>query len=92
MDVSSPLRSVIVAIGVTQSAVAARANVPEKTASRIISGVTKDPRITTLVKLASAFNVTVGWLLGEHTAPFTNAETAALARAIEILRMRIHAP
>jgi SOS-response transcriptional repressor LexA len=89
MDLSNRLRSAIVAMGLTQSAIAARARVPEDTLSRIITGETKDPRITTLVKLASVLNVTVGWLLGENTAPLTNAESEVLARAMEILEGRI---
>lgn len=83
------LRSAIVAMGLTQQAAAKRANVPEETLSRIVTGETKDPRIMTVVKLAAALNVTVGWLLGEKTAPFTNAESEALARAFEILEGRI---
>jgi SOS-response transcriptional repressor LexA len=76
-------------MGLTQSAAAKRANVPEETLSRIITGETKDPRIMTVVKLAAELNVTVGWLLGENTAPLTNAEAEVLARAMEIIEGRM---
>lgn len=89
MDLPSRLRAAIVAKGLTQSALAMRANVPEETLSRIMSGGTKYPRIDTVLKLASVLNVTVGWLVDEHTAPFTQAESEVLARAMEILQSRI---
>jgi SOS-response transcriptional repressor LexA len=91
IDLAGRLRSAIVAMGLSQSTAAMRAKVPEETLSRIITGNTKDPRIMTVLKLASVLNVTVGWLLGEKTAPFTNAESEVLARAMEILEGRIRA-
>src|SRR5689334_19672855 len=89
VDLSARLRTAIAALGYTQSWVALRANVPEETISRLVTGDTKNPQIGTLMKIAPVLGVTVGWLLGEATAPFTSAEAEVLARAIEILRGRI---
>jgi SOS-response transcriptional repressor LexA len=89
VDLSSRLRAAIAALGYTQSWVAVRSNVPEETISRIVTGDTKNPQVGTLLKIAPVLGVTVGWLLGERTAPLTSAEATIIARAIEILKTRI---
>jgi transcriptional regulator with XRE-family HTH domain len=89
MDLAARLRSAIEAIGQTQSWVAARSNVPEETISRIVTRETKNPQVGTLMKLAPVLGVTVGWLLGEKNAAFSDDEARTLARAIDILRGRL---
>jgi SOS-response transcriptional repressor LexA len=89
MDLAARLRAAINALGQTQSWVAGRANVPEETVSRIVTRETKNPQIGTLLKLAPVLGVTVAWLVGEKTAPFTESEARSLAHAMEILRGRL---
>lgn len=89
MDLSTRLRTAIDALGQTQSWVAARANLPEETISRIVTRDTKNPQVGTLLKLAPVLGVTVGWLVGEKSAPLTDPESKTLADAIEILRGRL---
>lgn len=89
MDLASRLRAAIDATGRTQSWIAEHAGVPDETISRIVTRETKNPQIVTLLKLAPVLGVTVGWLLGEKIAPFTDAESRAIASAIDILRLRL---
>lgn len=89
MDLASRLRAAIDASGRTQSWIAERSGVPDDTISRIVTRETKNPQIVTLLKLAPVLGVSVGWLLGEKIAPFTTAETRALAAAVDILRYRL---
>ncbi|HEX8173164.1 MAG TPA: S24 family peptidase [Thermoanaerobaculia bacterium] len=89
MDLAARLRTAIDALGQTQSWVAARSEVPEETISRIVTRETKNPQVGTLMKLAPVLGVTVGWLLGEKTAPLSDAESRAIAAALEIIRTRL---
>lgn len=89
MDLATRLRTAIDALGQTQSWVAARANLPEETISRIVTRNSKNPQVGTLLKLAPVLGVTVGWLVGEKSAPLTEFESRTLAEAIQILRSRL---
>lgn len=89
MDLASRMRAAIDATGRTQASIAAQSEVPEETISRIVTGETKNPHLVTLTRLAATLNVSVGWLLGERMAPFTDTEARVLASAMEILRYRI---
>lgn len=86
MDLATRLRQAIDATGEKQSWVAARANVPEETISRIVTGQSQNPQIGTLMKIAPVVGVTVGWLLGERDAAVSASEAQTLGEAIEILR------
>ena len=86
MDLATRLSQAIDATGEKQSWVAARANVPEETISRIVTGQSQNPQIGTLMKIAPVVGVTVGWLLGERGAAVSAAEAETIAATIEILR------
>lgn len=86
MDLATRLRQAIDASGEKQSSVAVRANVPEETISRIVTGQSRNPQIGTLLKIAPVVGVTVGWLLGERGAAVSAAEAQTIGAAIEILR------
>lgn len=79
----------IEAIGETQVSVAARANLPVETVGRIVTRETRNPQVSTLLKLAPVLGVSVGWLLGETTASLTPWESHTLSEAIDILRSRL---
>jgi len=86
MDLATRLRLAIDATGEKQSWVAARANVPEETISRIVTGQSRNPQVGTLMKIAPVVGVTVGWLLGERGAAVSGSEAKTIAATIEILR------
>jgi SOS-response transcriptional repressor LexA len=86
MDLATRLRQAIDATGEKQSWVAARANVPEETISRIVTGQSQNPQVGTLLKIAPVVGVTVGWLLGERGAAVSASEAQTIAAAIDILR------
>ncbi|HEY0139742.1 MAG TPA: LexA family transcriptional regulator [Thermoanaerobaculia bacterium] len=65
MDIASRLRELLDQRNLPQARLAELAGLPEETVGRIVNGVTKNPRIQTLMKLAVALDVSVGWLLGE---------------------------
>src|SRR6185436_1458487 len=86
MDLATRLRQAIDATGETQSRLAARADLPEETISRIVTGQSRNPQVGTLMKIAPVVGVTVGWLLGERGAAVSAGEAQTIAAAIEILR------
>jgi transcriptional regulator with XRE-family HTH domain len=51
------------AAGETQYSLSIRSNVPQPTIQRILSGETADPRVSTMVKLASALGCDVSTLM-----------------------------
>lgn len=59
------LRDSIHATGRLQSEIAYKAGVPEETLSRIVTGQSRNPRIETVICIAHAIGITVGWLLEE---------------------------
>jgi transcriptional regulator with XRE-family HTH domain len=88
-DLATRLRLAIRTAGKTQSIVSRESGVPEETISRIVTGDTPNPQVHTLKRLAPSIGVTVGWLLGEATAPITAQEQRALLAAIEVTRSRL---
>ncbi|HEY0142546.1 MAG TPA: XRE family transcriptional regulator [Thermoanaerobaculia bacterium] len=89
IDLAARVRKAIEATGETQAAVAARANLPVETVGRIVTRETRNPQVSTLMKLAPVLGVSVGWLLGETTAALTPWESHTLSEAIDILRSRL---
>lgn len=65
MTLAERLRSAIEARGVKQSWLAAEAGIPEETLSRIVTGVTANPKVETLAKIARVLGETVSALIGE---------------------------
>lgn len=74
------LRKIVKERGVKQAWLAAEAEVPEETVSRLMTGKTDDPRVSTARKIAVALNTTVGELLGEEGFEFTALDRAELER------------
>jgi len=60
------LRQAIRASRMMQTEIAVRAGLPDETVSRIVTGQTRNPQLETLVCIAHAIGITVGWLLDEH--------------------------
>jgi transcriptional regulator with XRE-family HTH domain len=86
MDLATRLRQAIDATGRKQSWVAARANVPEETISRIVTGQSRNPQIATLMKIAPVVGVSVGWLLDERGAAVSAGDARTITAAIDVLR------
>jgi SOS-response transcriptional repressor LexA len=82
MDLAARLRELIAKRGIRQSDLAARAGAPEETLSRILTGVTKSPRIDTIQALAGALEVTVSYLLGEKSYEFSATDRSELQRIV----------
>jgi SOS-response transcriptional repressor LexA len=58
------------------------AGLPEETVSRIMTGVTEDPRLFTVKRIADALDVTVGWLLDEKGYVFSGEDRDELRRLV----------
>lgn len=54
---------------ISDSALSKKAGVPQPTIHRLRSGMSPDPRVSTLIPLANYFNITVGQLIGTETLP-----------------------
>jgi len=80
IDIGARLRQLLDQRGLTQTRVAELAGLPIETVNRIVKGVTKNPGVYTLVKLAGALDVTVGWFLGEKGFEFTPERRGELRR------------
>src|ERR1051325_1883100 len=65
MDVGAAIRARLDALGWNQAKLAEVSGVSEVAISKIITGVTADPQLETIVRLAHALGETVGALLGE---------------------------
>lgn len=71
--------------GLWQSRLAELSGVPEETLSRILTGVTLNPQVGTLQKLAAPLEVTVGWLLGEKGYEISGDDRVALRSVVTVL-------
>jgi transcriptional regulator with XRE-family HTH domain len=60
------LRKAVRASGQSQAEISRRSGVPEETISRVMTGQSANPQIETVVCIAHAIGVTVGWLLEER--------------------------
>lgn len=87
MDWRARLRQAIDATGKEDKTVAADAGIAPETLSRILSGEIQDTGIETMIALATATNVTVGWLLGEE--PFSTADQPRLVEIIDYLKTKL---
>lgn len=69
-----------------QSEIARRAGIAPETLSRIINGKHSRPAFSTVIRIARAVRVDVGWLLDEpRGVEFTQQERATLRAAAVIL-------
>jgi transcriptional regulator with XRE-family HTH domain len=80
------LRELVCRNGRSQGDVAARAGVTEETLSRILTGETGDPKLTTLMAIVQASGGTLGWVLGEPTYTLSADERDKLLAAAAIIR------
>jgi len=83
MDIASRLRAVLKERRLTQSRLAEFAGIPSETVNRIFKGITKNPGILTMSKIAGALGVTVGWFLGEKGFEFSAFDRDELRRHIK---------
>lgn len=68
--------------GYTNETIAKKANLPVTTISRIVSGGTKAPKLSTLKKIAAAFDCTLDELTEENNIYYLNKETADMAQEL----------
>lgn len=54
---------------INDAELARETGIPQATIYRLVSGMTDDPKVSTLKPLASFFNITIGQLLGEEPLP-----------------------
>jgi transcriptional regulator with XRE-family HTH domain len=80
------LRRAIHESGCTQIAIAERAGIAPETLSRILSGRQREPAFHTVVRVAHAAGVSVGWLLDEEDYRLTARERQQLRDAAELIR------
>jgi SOS-response transcriptional repressor LexA len=78
MDIATRLRELLEQRNLTQSRVAELAGLPNETVNRIVKGTTTNPGVYTLLKIANALEVTLGWLVGEKGFEFTPERRADL--------------
>ncbi|MBV8519012.1 MAG: helix-turn-helix domain-containing protein [Acidobacteria bacterium] len=83
MDFNERLRNLLAERRLTQDQAAELTGIPDETIGRLVRGVTKNPTIDTVVKLAAGLDVTVGWLLGEKGFEFSPEDRMELRRFIE---------
>jgi transcriptional regulator with XRE-family HTH domain len=86
------MKRALTVLGRSQSWLAEQSSLPEETISRIATRSSRNPQIQTVQKIASGLGVSVGWLLGERTAPLTDAEVQVLQDAVDVLESRIAQP
>ena len=90
------LRQAIDATGEQDKAIAARAKIRDETLSRILGVPSYQPRLATIVAVAAAANVSVGWLLDEGdpfgddaAEPELRQHRASLERLVALLDRRL---
>lgn len=71
----------------TTKQLAERANLPEKTVSRVLSGKTANPYIDTLDRLANALNSTIGDILAGTSAVVGTETLSALQENINAITL-----
>jgi transcriptional regulator with XRE-family HTH domain len=72
--------------GCTQITIAERAELAPPTVSRVLNARHAKPAFDTIVRLAHAANVSVGWLLDEEDYRLTARERQQLRDAAELIR------
>lgn len=85
-DLATRLRELLQERGLTQTRVAELADLPNETVNRIVLGTTKNPGVYTMLKIARALGVTLGWLVGEKGFEFSPDRRGELRRIISFLQ------
>lgn len=87
MDFRARLRQAIDATGKEDKTIATDAGIAKETLSRILNGANQDPGFETMKRLATATNVTIGWLAGDE--PFSPADRDRLVDIIDYLSAKL---
>src|SRR5215213_9080983 len=82
MDIATRLRELLEQRGLSQTRAAELAGLPNETVNRIVRGTTKDPGVSTMLKIAHGLGVTLGWLAGEKGFEFSPEQRAELRRFV----------
>ena len=83
------LRRAVQETGITQAAVAERAGIADGTLSRVLNARHAKPAFDTIMRIAQAANVSVGWILDEQDYRLTQRERQQLRDAAELIRNSI---
>jgi SOS-response transcriptional repressor LexA len=81
-DFARRLRELLEEHRLSQARLADLAGLPSETVNRIVRGTTQNPQLDTLIKIARAFDMTVGTLLGEKGFEFSPERRAELRRFV----------
>ena len=84
MDWRERLRLAVKQDGRKQAAIAWQAGIAHETLNRVLNGAHERPQLETVVKIAHAVGVTVGWVLDERRA-FTDDQQRKLRIAAAII-------
>lgn len=84
-DLARRLQELLDERRLTQTRVAELAGLPNETVNRIVRGTTKNPGVYTMLKIARALGVTLGWLVGEKGFEFSPERRSELRRIISFL-------
>ena len=84
-DLATRLRELLDERRLTQARVAELAGLPGETVNRIVLGTTRNPGVYTMLKIARALGVTLGWLVGEKGFEFSPERRGELRRVISFL-------
>jgi SOS-response transcriptional repressor LexA len=82
MDIASRLRDLLREHKLTQTRLAELAGIPNETVNRIVREKTRNPGVLTILKIANALGVTVGWFLGERGFEFSADDRTELRRFV----------
>lgn len=78
LDLSRILQKLIRRKGLNVAELARQINMPQPTIQRIVAGIYKRPRITTLYPIAEYFNISISQLYGIDPIPFLQEENFKL--------------
>lgn len=67
--ISDILRQLMAEVGITEASLARKANIPQPTLHRILSGSTRAPRADSLSRLANFFSISISQLVGDAALP-----------------------
>ena len=79
------LREAIERTNLKHSYIAECAGITPVTLSRILTGMSVEPRVTSIVRLAHAAGVTVGWLFNEEEFRIGQRERTQLRNAAHVI-------
>lgn len=62
----SVIKSLMAEAGISEAELARKTNVPQATINRILLGITKDPRISTMLAISDIFDISINQLIGKE--------------------------